>query len=323
MSDSLDTDGADAFLGNLMADEPAGEERDALLKEAGVDPKASKPEPEADPEEAFEPGEKEPEAAAAPVEADPDDAEIAWKDGEKDTKAKLRDLKAAFAAREATTAREADVTARSASVLAAETKAQAALTAAQTKAAERWAPYASIDWLALSRDTSIDAEAFGLLRKDAEAARADYAFYTNELDGVVAAKQREAQAKQHETAQATVAALSAPETGIKGWSPALYQEVLAHATGSLKVPQDVAGGLVNEWAIRALYKAMMYDRGAASTAEKMEKVAAKPVRVLAAGGVPEKGGSAAEATKVAMAKLRRSGSDEDAEDAFLASMRAD
>jgi hypothetical protein len=67
------------------------------------------------------------------------------------------------------------------------------------------------------------------------------------------------------------------------------------------------------------HKAMMFDRAATSAATKVEKVVNKATKTLRGGSGHPSSGTRSE--QDAMARLRRSGSREDAASAFLSSMR--
>ena len=287
----LGDDTANAFLSNLL-DQDDKEEA-----------------PEGDPE----PAEGEPAADAEPAEADPDDAEVDV--GE--AKAKLRDLKAAYTAKGDTDRLAAETASVRTKADADALRVTAAMNRAMEKADARWAPYAKLDFLALSRDPTIDQATFLALRTEAQEALNDVKFVREELDGVVAAQRTEAQAQTNAQAAASVKSLSDPTSGIPGFGPALYNEMLAYAE-TAGAPKGVPQSIVADWALRALHKAMLYDRGVAATATKLEKVIAKPSRVLQSKGSST--GAAASSTKAAMEALRKSGSVDDAADAFYASV---
>ena len=303
----LGDDVASAFFSSL--------EPDAATAEDKADPKTPEVDHE-EPEEAAEAPEAPEEGDEEPKEADPDDAEV---DLGGETKAKLRELKDAFKERA-----ESQAAAKAAAELrsAAEHQqllARAALEKAVEKAKARWQPFAEIDFLALSRREDVSAEDFAAIRKEAAEALQDYRFYTEELGGVVQKQQDAVRVMAQTEAKATVAALSHPETGIKGWNQQLYHELVGYAVKNGAKP-EAAAAITGEWALRALHKAYLYDKGAAEAKAKMEKVVNKPTRVLTSNS----GSQAApkSALKQAMAKLQKNGDVDSVADAFYASFGA-
>ena len=301
----LGDDAANAFLENLTG-------KTIPADEAGDDPEADDageanepdPEPEADADDATE-----------TTEADPDDTEIEFKVGETATKATMRDLKAAYARANEVDARHVEVSTRLADTAAAQARADAVLERATERAAAKWAPYAKLDFLALSRDMSIDAETFAALRSEALAAQNEVSFLSQEVEAQVKARQASTSAASQAEARKTVQALENPETGIKGWSPKVYQSLMDYAVSTGADP-GLPQRMTNEWAMRVLHKAYLFDQGTVSTAAKIAKVIAKPTRVLAAGGTAS---APAAAAKSAMSRLKASGTAEDAGEAFFAS----
>ena len=306
-----DNDGADAFFANL--------EPEAAAEEAGTtvpDDTTPAPKDDADPKAktGFDDGvEDEPEDDEAPSD-DPDDVEVDLGDN---AKAKMRDLKDAYKVREtARTNAEEAATAR-ATAQHSNLIARAAIDKALERAKARWEPYANLDFLELSRDESISQADFAAIRKEASEALQDYRFVSEELNGVVKQQSEAQAAATHATAQKTIAALSNPDTGIKGWGQPLYNELVGFAVKS-GAPKAAAEGLVDEWAFRALHKAYLYDQGIAQAREKIEKVVHKPHRVLQSAT----GTKAAPTSsyKSAMSKLSKTGDVDDAADAFFATM---
>ena len=299
----LGDDAANAFLENLTGEKIAHDEPETDEPEVDDAGEADEPDPA-------------PEADDAPEkpEADLDDTEVEFKVGETDTKATLRDLKAAYTRAAEVDARHLEVSNRLVETTAAQERADAVLTRATERAAAKWAPYAKLDFLALSRDMSIDAETFAALRSEALAAQNEVSFLTQEVEAQVKARQASTSAAAQAEARATVQALENPDTGIKGWSPKVYQSLMDYA-GTSGAPPGAAQKMTGEWGMRMLHKAYLYDQGTVSTAAKIAKVIAKPTRVLSAGG---NASAPAAAAKSAMSRLRASGTSEDAGEAFYA-----
>jgi copper(I)-binding protein len=270
---------------------------------------------------------KAPEAAAeGEAEADPDDAEVSWKDGESETKAKLRELKEAFKER---TKFEAEFKRANETTQKAEvefSRANSALTRAISKAQENYAPFAEIDWLALSRDPSIDAATFQAIRTDAQSALAEVQFYTQELDGLRQQATQQAQAGRQQAVQASIKALTDPTTGIPGFGKELYGEIMEHSAGKYGAPREALLAITDQWAIRALHDAMQFQKAQAKGAEttaKVEKVINKATKVLTGktGSTPNTA-SPEVSRRSALDRQRDAGGDLDSTaDAILASLR--
>ena len=316
MSDTVDDDAvtdlgddaANAFLENLTGETIPVDDDAAPAPVTGDDDTSDEP---ADTDDEGDDAPDKP-----PASDDPDDAEVDLKVGDTTTKATLRDLKAAYMRANEVDARHVEVSTRLAATVASQARADAVLERAMTRAEEKWAPYAKLDFLALSRDASIDSETFAALRQEALAAQNEVSFLRQEVDGQVKSRQETISAASRAEATATVKALEHPDTGIKGWSPAVYQTLIDYAQ-TVGVPSTVARSMTSEWGVRLLHKAMLFDKGTASTAQKIAKVIAKPVRTLSPGNAAS--APAASTARSAMARLKASGTAEDAGDAFFAS----
>jgi hypothetical protein len=157
-------------------------------------------------------------------------------------------------------------------------------------------------------------EDFQALRADAAAAEANVKFFGDELGKLQQANSARQQQAHQEAAQATIKELSDPNTGIKGWGPELYSDLMTFAEG-----QGVQNARMATSAplLRLLNMAMQWEKAdkARKTAEgKVQAAPNKPTKVLKPGQKTSTGKA-----QTAMQTLRRSGSLDDATDAFLAS----
>ena len=261
-----------------------------------------------------------PDASTATA-VDPDDAELEWGEGETKTKASLKALKETFAARTANEAKWANVAAVQAASLEKTARAETALNAMVAKAQAKWAPYSTIDFLALSRDQSVDQETFEQIRKDANEAMADYNYLTKELSDVTRARATETQASMNTRAQAALVELNDPKTGVPGFNSALYTKMVDHAVAAYGAPKNVILAQPDSWDVKLMHDAMLYRTGATTATEQLEKVRNRPTKVLTPGAAPAVA-SASTDRKAAIAKLRQSdGGTDDAADAFFATSR--
>jgi multidrug efflux pump subunit AcrA (membrane-fusion protein) len=296
-------DDAAAFLSNLTG-EP-------IEKRPGAEDEDEAPETEAgsafQKDEADETGEK----------SDPEDAEFTWGEGDKATKAKLSDLKAAYVARAESTAAATQVAAERAQVASQAARATTALTALVTKAQQKWAPFANLDFLALSKDPNISSEDFTALRQAAQEALTDYRYLTSELEGTQKAQADAASASNAQAVQACIAELKDPAKGLEGFGPELYNKLVDHAV-SCGAPKNAVLAINQPWAIKMLNDAMLYRQGLKSAEQKVAVVKNKATGVMK----PSAGSAPGNSFKQAMKNLRTSHSQDDAVDAFLASFDA-
>lgn len=301
---TIDDTGFDAFLSSF--------DDDAKKRPSESDQEA--PEPQAETSAKTENEEGEPEGS----EDDPDNQEVEIKVGEETKKATLRDLKRLYGQEAALTqkSQKASEQLRAAEeqIARASASAKGMLERAQT----RYAPYKEWgvpEWSHLA--STLSADDFNALRAEANAAKADVDFLTQEVEGYMKEQQQTQVKAYQEAAQACVKELSDPEKGIKDFGPALYEEMVGFATQH-GVPAAEVRQIVSAPALRILHMAMMYaksQQAVKSVEQKVQKAVEKPTRVLKPGGAkPPKDNKQA-----AMQQLRRSGEVDDAVDAFMAS----
>jgi hypothetical protein len=175
-------------------------------------------------------------------------------------------------------------------------------------------PYSKIDFLALAKDPDVTAEELTQLRKEAEARWNRVNFLKSELDATV--QQAEIQRIQMLKQQAVecVKVLTDPEKGIKGWNEQTYDELRNFA-----IEQGLDRGIVNELvdpsAIKLLHAAMMYHKGQKAM-KKTAKVDKTPKKIIKSSST-ETNRKMSGKENNAMSKLRKSGTTDDAADAFL------
>ena len=291
----LDVDGADAFLKHF-------EETDRRLEE----PADASPVEEAQ-------GASEPPVEPSTAATEDDDPDVELPFGEELKKFKLKDVRAAIEAREASEKGTAESQRVVSEATERSTRAQTALDKMIGQAKERYAPYANVDWLALSRDPQIDHASFVALREDAQKAHSELQFLEQELGAVTAQQTQVNQAAHAASAQACIAELTDPVKGLKGFGPELYNTLMAFAdsAGMPQIRQSTSPA-----AIRLLHDAMLYRQGQTTVTTQVKKVVNQPTKVIRPGGSQASGGNSSLSS--AMAKLRSSGSLDDATAAFAA-----
>lgn len=302
-----DADGTDAFYANLTGDK---EDKKSLTAPQEDATDASEADPSEGSDDASEGAEG---ASEAPEEADPNDTDVEIEVGEEKKVAKLSELKKLYRESEALTARTQAATQATQDAETRAALASTALNGLLSRAQERFKPYAELDMLVLAQ--RMNTEDFEQLRKDAAAAKAEVDYVQHELSGHLRAEQQRQQQSYQAAAAACKAELEDPVKGIKGFGPQLYNEMVTFAVAK-GLPE--ASQLVSPAALKLVHMAMLYERqqATAKAAEaKLKAAPQKPSRVLKGGqGTPEKSPS-----RDALARLRRTGSTDDATDAFLAS----
>ena len=199
------------------------------------------------------------------------------------------------------------------------TRYTAGLEAMLQRAVERAEPYSKINFLALTKDPNVSVEELNALHTEAQRAFSDVEYLKTSLDGVVNEMHQARHTELVKQGQEAWKTLSDPEKGIKGWSEDKYKEVSSFAIAS-GIDKRVVDELVDPAAIKIIHMAMLYSKGA-KAAVATKKVDKSPKKIIKGntGGVAQKVRS--ESDKSAFEKLRRTGSIDDAADAFLSRMK--
>lgn len=314
-SEYLDEDaGDDAFLTNLTGADEATQESDGG-EDADANTGASDQSEEGDTVRTEAPTDTKTDDAKKPAVGD--DAIVEVKVGEEVQKVTIGSLKRLHGQEAALTRRSQEVAAARTEVLAQAEHAKTVLTKAIERAEAKYKPYAEMDFFKQSRE--LDAETFDQLRADARAAYEELAFLKEEAAAVDKTVSANAAAVSRERAQACVAEITKADSPhyIAGWNGKLYGELLEYAsTQGFKA----AANIVDPAAIKLLHKAMLFDRGAKVASEKVKKVAEQPRRPMRPGAAGSSTASRRSAEDATL-RLRRSGSADDAEAAFMARLR--
>lgn len=305
--DVSDETGFDAFLSSF------GGEDDPKKKPSTTPDVTEAETPEVDPPESDETNTETPEGDEQ--EPDPDDAEVEIKVGEETKKATLKELKRLYGQEASLTQKSQALAQQRAAADATFTQASTALKTMSERAAEAYKPYAELDWFVIAQQ--MDTETFKALRQDAAAAEANVKFYSEELQATVTKHQEQAQLAHREAAAECIKVMENPETGIPGFGPPLYNEMLSFAKSE---GFDNAHMITKPGVLKLLHMAMAWSKSQTATkvAEaKIAKAPNKPTTVVKPGA---KSGQSPQRT--AMQQLRKSGSVDDATDAFLASFKS-
>lgn len=323
--------GADEFFRRMVqdADKPSEEEpedeenteEEEATEEPDADDDASEPEDAPEDDESEEGDEEESddepeEKSTKKTYVDSDDAVVKIKvDGEV-VEASVKDLKRLYG-------QEASLTRKSQEVAEIKKRAEdtgakytAGLDALLQRAREQAAPYANLNFLALTKDPNVSPEELSALSDAANRAFDNVRYLEQELDGVVKGAQEQRQQQMMQQAREAVKVLSDPKTGIPGWNEKLYNDIRSFAVES-GMDAQVVNEMVDPTAFKILHMAMQYQKGRTAI-NKTKKVDKTPKRIIK--GTPEE---TIKQTKVApkkavMKRLATSGSIDDAADAFLA-----
>lgn len=309
--DAEDSEGSDLGPESDEDGDEGSDERDD-------EPETDEGEDDADDDDSEEDQEGE-ESGGRKTVIDSEDAVVKIKVDGQEVEASIKDLKRLYG-------QEAALTRKSQEAAEIRKKAEevgamhvAGLEAMLQRARAQYQPYADLNFLALAKDPNISQEEIAALTTSAKAAYENVAFLETELDGVIRYSQAQRQQSLVTQARETHKLLSDPSTGIEGWGEPLYNEIRQFAV-SAGLPAPVVDEIVDPAGIKILHMAMQYAKGkkAVATAKGPKKVDKTPKRIL-------KGTSAETASKTksptkeaALSKLRKSGSTDDAAEAFLA-----
>ena len=248
-----------------------------------------------------------------------DDHLVAIGEGEATRKLSVRELKELATREEAI--RERD-TATAAALERATQEGDRAVTLINTalgKAQKEFAIFADLDkpggWV--QARTRLSDEAFQQLQNDYTAARNNVLFFQQEGNRFVA-QVRDSRSQLHTKALGERDAILEKDAGITGgWSKA-KADVVAYAKEQ-GLPEGVVDTITHPAAIRMMWKAMAFDRGAAKAASTVKPVATSASKTTLKPGAkgPAKDAAADKLNK-ARATLRETGSLDAAEAAFMA-----
>lgn len=237
-------------------------------------------------------------------------------DGETKT-VSVRELKRLFGQEAALTRKSQEV---AAARKAAEQDGEKFIVASQRlmeKAEARFAPFENIDWLVAQQRLTPDE--FAALRREAKEAYEEIQFIRNETDSVLSNLQA---TKAQERAEAAKEAIKVLERDIPGWNRELYTKVCNYAVENGMEAADVSA-IIEPTAIKLIHKAMRYDELKAKAKQKKTTPQGSPKRVVKSSNQPSGRIGKNNKGSDAIAQLRRSGSRDDAANAFMARWSSD
>lgn len=328
--DGSDT-GADDFFRRIVADaeQPSADDEEEEDKEDNedepddsndADDEPSEPEEET-PEEDESDDEEEAEEESETEEKDQklyasDDTFVKLKVDGKEVEASVKDLKRLYGQEQSLTRKSQEAAEIKKKADEAVVKHVTGLEKLLERAKEQAAPYANINFLALTKDPNVSSEELSALSDAATRAFENVRYLEQELDGVFKATQAERQQQMMVQAKEAIKILTDPKTGIPGWNEQMYNDIRKFAVDT-GMNEQIVNEMVDPVAFKILHMAMQYQKGK-SALNKTKKVDKTPKRIIK--GTPEETVKRAKANpkQEVYKRLKETGSVDDAADAFMA-----
>ncbi len=300
------------------------EEREAPEEEADDDkPSDESPEDEGDKEETKEAEE----ASKDKKYVDSDDTYVKVKIGDEEQEVSVKDLKRLYGQEASLTRKSQEVSEQRRVADEGIAKNVAALNVLHEKAKAKAAPYRNIDWLAISKNPAISAADASALRDEAKAVFDDEAFFEKDLGTLMTTISEKQKADTVAQAKVCISTLSTEGTAekpnplfIEGWSDKVYDDIRAFAR-EMGSDANAVNSLVDPVAFKLLHMAMQFKRG--SSKVLTVKTKKSPTKIVkASSSSTNTSSSSMSARNKAITKLKTSGSDDAAMDAFMVGLTA-
>lgn len=339
-ADALTDEGAeDAFLATLgftPEGEDASKKKPSEKADDNTETPAAEDEPDTDEDSEETPeadaDDGEPDAAAEETANDGDTKTyvdsaktfVKIKQGDTEHEVKVSDLTRLFGQEAALTQKSQEVATLRTAADAQIAQNVAALNVMHEKAKEKAAPYLALDWVLISKNPNITPEDVAALRVEAKAAIEDVQFYENGLGQLMTSINDKQKAETVAQAKVCISTLSTPGTAdkpnplhIEGWGDKVYDDLRAFAR-ELGADDKSVNAMVDPVAFKILHMAMQFKRGASKVLTV--KTNKSPKKIIKSSSAAPAGRAAAPvaAKAKAMSNLKRTGSEADAEAAFLA-----
>lgn len=335
----LELDGSDLAADNFLrhltkkdAEEPSekeeeGEdtEEDVSETEEEAEEETSEETPEEDTEETSDETEEEADEETEEPETDSkskkptviesEDALVKIKVDGQEVTASIKDLKRLYGQEASLTRKSQEAAQVKQRAEESGTKYVAGLESLLQRAKEQAAPYANINFLALTKDPNVSSEELSALSDAAQKAFDNVRYLETELDGVVRQANEQRQQQLMVAAKEAIKVLTDPKTGIPGWNEQLYNDIRRFAVDS-GMNEQVVNDMVDPTAFKILHMAMQYQKGKTAVT-KTKKVDKTPKRIIK--GTPDetiKKSKTSQKTD-AFKRARETGHVDDAAEAFL------
>ena len=253
--------------------------------------------------------------AKKPTVIESEDALVKIKVDGQEVTASIKDLKRLYG-------QEASLTRKSQEAAQIKQKAEesgaryvAGLDSLLQRAKEQAAPYANINFLALTKDPNVSSDELAALSDAANKAFDNVRYLESELDGVIKTANEQRQQQLMVAAKEAIKVLTDPKTGIPGWNEQLYNDIRRFAVDS-GMNEQVVNEMVDPTAFKILHMAMQYQKGKTAVT-KTKKVDKTPKRIIK--GTPDETikKSKTNPKTEAFKRARDTGHVDDAAEAFL------
>lgn len=257
---------------------------------------------------------------------DSDETYVKVKIGDEEKEVTVKDLKRLYGQEASLTRKSQEVAEQRRVADEGVARNVAALNVMLEKAKAKAAPYAALDWLAISKNPDISAAEASALRDEAKAALDDVTFFEKDLGTLMTTIADKQKADHVAQAKACITALSTPGTDdkpnplhIEGWGDKVYDDLRAFAR-ELGADAKQIDQLVDPVSFKILHMAQQFKKSSSKVLTvKTNKSPTKIVKSSASSTSSKTSASAPDRNK-AIANLKRSGSEEDAVAAFMAGM---
>tara|TARA_X000001382_G_scaffold65769_1_gene45620 strand:- start:2700 stop:3743 length:1044 start_codon:yes stop_codon:yes gene_type:complete len=236
-----------------------------------------------------------------------DDMITKVKVGEDELEVSVKDLKRLHGQEKSLTIKSQEVATQRKALEDKSLQYEASLQKLMEKAQERYKPYAEVDMLVAAKTMSDDD--FMQLRRESQMAKEDLDFFTQEASQYATQIKNDYQKRLQEEASKSIKVL---KERVPDWSQNLYNDVRSYAINQ-GLQAEVVDTIVEPTAIEMMIKAMKYDQGKKVATQK--RVVRKQKRVLKSG--TSNPTTSKKRQGDAMDKLFKSGSTDDATNAFL------
>ena len=236
-----------------------------------------------------------------------DDMITKVKVGEDELEVSVKDLKRLHGQEKSLTIKSQEVATQRKALEDKSLQYEASLQKLMEKAQERYKPYAEVDMLVAAKTMSDDD--FMQLRRESQMAKEDLDFFTQEASQYATQIKNDYQKRLQEEASKSIKVL---KERVPDWSQNLYNDVRSYAINQ-GLQAEVVDTIVEPTAIEMMIKAMKYDQGKKVATQK--RVVRKQKRALKSG--TSNPTTSKKRQGDAMDKLFKSGSTDDATNAFL------
>lgn len=252
--------------------------------------------------------------------ADSDDVYTKVKIGDEEHEVSIKDLKRLYGQEASLTRKSQEAAELRKAVEADQARNIAAYDVMLKRSAERANSYRELPWTQLMKDPQVPADQLSALQAEAQKAFEDEAFLKHELDGFMQKVQGDQAKARQESARECLKAITTPESKhhIKGWNEALYNDIRAFAADDIGLDKELVNNLTDPGAIKVLHMAMQFARGSQKVVTT--KVNKTPTKIVknSASAPAARASSKTVTAKQATAKAIKSGSQDDAINAFEA-----